>query len=71
MYWEEESAFSSEDSSNVEMFACNAGKVLIYSVYIIINFHVSKDKDKRICRHSFGVLFGCWPCGIGIINRFF
>ena len=49
MYWEEDSAFSIEDSAT-EMFACNT----------------RKDKDKRICRHSFGVLFGCWPCGIGI-----
>ena len=49
MYWEEDSAFSNEDSADFEMFACNT----------------RKDKDKRICRHSFGVLFGCWPCGIG------
>ena len=25
-----------------------------------------KDKDKRVCRHSFGVLFGCSPCGVGM-----
>ena len=24
-----------------------------------------KDRDKRICRHTFGVLFGCSPCGVG------
>lgn len=27
--------------------------------------NTQKDKDKRICRHSFGVLFGCSPCGVG------
>ena len=27
-----------------------------------------KDKDKRICWHTFGVLFGCSPCGIGLYS---
>lgn len=48
MFWEEDSAFTAADSADFEMFSCNT----------------RKDKDKRICRHSFGVLFGCWPCGI-------
>ena len=30
--------------------------------------NTKKDKDKRICRHSFGVLFGCYPCGVGGIS---
>ena len=29
--------------------------------------NTQKDKDKRICRHSFGVLFGCSPCGVGTL----
>ena len=23
-----------------------------------------KDKDKRICRHTFGINIACWPCGV-------
>ena len=37
------------DGAATEMYSCNT----------------RKDKDKRLCRHSFGVLFGCWPCGVG------
>ena len=47
MYWEEESSFSSKDSSNVEMFACNTRKVLIYSVYIIVIFMFQRIKIKE------------------------
>ena len=54
MNWEEEGAFnlqeSGESGESVETYSCNT----------------QKDKDKRICRHSFGVLFGCWPCGVGM-----
>ena len=28
--------------------------------------NTQKDKDKRICRHTFGVIFGCSPCGVGL-----
>ena len=47
MYWEEESAFSSEDSINFEMFACNTRKVLIYylvTIYLIYVFKRTKIK---------------------------
>ena len=47
MYWEEESAFSSEDSINFEMFACNTRKVLIYfllTLYLIYVFKRTKIK---------------------------
>ena len=27
-----------------------------------------KDKDKRVCRHSFGILVGCSPSGVGRIS---
>ena len=56
MNWEEEGAFNlqksgeSGESGETETYSCNT----------------QKDKDKRICRHSFGVLFGCWPCGVGM-----
>ena len=49
MFWEEESALSIENGPMTELYSCNT----------------QKDKDKRICRHSFGVLFGCSPCGVG------
>ena len=49
MNWEAEEAFNFDGSVETEMYSCNT----------------RKDKDKRLCRHSFGVLFGCWPCGIG------
>ena len=26
-----------------------------------------KDKDKRICRHSFGINIACWPCGVVVM----
>ena len=26
-----------------------------------------KDKDKRICRHTWGVLIGCYPCGVVVL----
>ena len=28
--------------------------------------NTQKDKDKRICIHTFGVIFGCSPCGVGL-----
>ena len=49
MFWEEEDAFHLENDAVVESYSCNT----------------RKDRDKRICRHTFGVLFGCSPCGIG------
>ena len=49
MNWEEDRAFEFLDHGESEKYSCNT----------------RKDKDKRICRHSFGVLFGCWPCGVG------
>ena len=49
MFWEEDASLQLEGTEGKEMFTCNT----------------RKDKDKRICRHSFGVLFGCSPCGIG------
>ena len=49
MFWEEEGGFHFEGSEENESYTCNT----------------RKDKDKRICRHSFGVLFGCSPCGVG------
>ena len=58
MNWEEEEAFNFREfveSGDTEAYSCNT----------------QKDKDKRICRHSFGVLFGCWPCGVGIEYRIF
>ena len=27
-----------------------------------------KDKDKRVCCQSFGILVGCSPCGVGRIS---
>ena len=30
-----------------------------------------KDKDKRICRHSFGINIACWPCGIVVMFKVF
>ena len=49
MAWEPESQFEYDAShSDYNLFACNT----------------RKDKDKRICQHSFGVFFGCWPCGV-------
>ena len=50
-----ESAFDFKDSEENEIYTCNT----------------RKDKDKRICRHSFGVLFGCWPCGVGWVKLSF
>ena len=50
MNWEEDEAFNFLGSGEMEIYSCNT----------------RKDKDKRICRHSFGVLFGCWPCGVSI-----
>jgi len=38
------------DSLNSETYTCNT----------------QKDKDKRICIHTFGVIFGCSPCGVGL-----
>ena len=55
MNWEEEDAFDISDSGETG----ETGETEIYSC------NTRKDKDKRICRHSFGVLFGCWPCGVG------
>ena len=26
-----------------------------------------KDKDKRLCRHTWGVLIGCFPCGVVVL----
>ena len=26
-----------------------------------------KDKDKRLCRHTWGVLIGCYPCGVVVL----
>ena len=52
MNWEEDDALEVFDSEETEVYSCNT----------------KKDKDKRICRHSFGVLFGCWPCGVGMHN---
>ena len=49
MFWEEEDGLTVEHSSENPFYHCNT----------------KKDKDKRICRHSFGVLFGCSPCGVG------
>ena len=28
--------------------------------------NIRKDKDKRIWRHTFGVLVWCSPCGVGM-----
>ena len=28
-----------------------------------------KDKDKRICRHSFGINIACWPCGVVVMFK--
>ena len=30
----------------------------------MFNCNTRKDRDKRVCRHSFGVFIGCWPCGV-------
>ena len=49
MFWEEDASMELEGTDGKEMFSCNT----------------RKDKDKRICRHSFGVLIGCSPCGVG------
>ena len=57
MVWDDESGemFWEEDEAlriednHEEVYSCNT----------------RKDKDKRICRHTFGVLFGCSPCGVG------
>ena len=40
------------DQTDEESYTCNT----------------KKDKDKRVCRHTFGVLFGCSPCGVGKIK---
>ena len=38
MYWEEDSAFSNEDSADFQMFACNTRKVFhFYNLLKIIN----------------------------------
>ena len=50
MFWEEDDSLQIEGTTSNDMYSCNT----------------RKDKDKRICRHSFGVLFGCSPCGIGM-----
>ena len=49
MFWEEDDAFQIAGTDGIDSYTCNT----------------RKDKDKRICRHSFGVLFGCSPCGVG------
>ena len=49
MFWEEDTGLSLENGPSTEIYSCNT----------------QKDKDKRICRHTFGVLFGCYPCGVG------
>ena len=28
-----------------------------------------KDKDKRICRHTFGINIACWPCGVVVMFK--
>ena len=28
-----------------------------------------KDKDKRICRPSFGINIACWPCGVVVMFK--
>ena len=28
-----------------------------------------KDKDKRLCRHSFGINIGCYPCGVVVMFK--
>jgi hypothetical protein len=49
MFWEADDGLNIEALQENETYNCNT----------------RKDKDKRICRHSFGVLFGCSPCGVG------
>ena len=49
MFWEEDDASQIGGADGIDSYTCNT----------------RKDKDKRICRHSFGVLFGCSPCGVG------
>ena len=28
-----------------------------------------KDKDTRLCRHSFGINIACWPCGVVVMFK--
>ena len=28
-----------------------------------------KDKDKRVCRHTFGINIACWPCGVVVMFK--
>ena len=49
VFWQDDEGMDIEENVNSETYSCNT----------------RKDKDKRICRHTFGVLFGCYPCGVG------
>ena len=49
VFWQDDEGMDIEENVNWETYSCNT----------------RKDKDKRICRHTFGVLFGCYPCGVG------
>ena len=28
-----------------------------------------KDKDKRVCHHTFGINIACWPCGVVVMFK--
>ena len=51
--WAEEEEFQFKGSSEIQAdnFSCQT----------------RKEKDKRLCRHTWGVLIGCYPCGVVVL----
>ena len=70
-YWEEDNAFSLEgcslESQTLTEFQCQTRKVVLKIIWNKIWTFLHQDKDKRLCRHTWGVLIGCFPCGVVVL----